>query len=56
MKPMNSDQLVTVMGGAATNPSWIAPLPEIFNTTKPAWGLAPKPARPGTSWLRSPQV
>ena len=49
MKPMNSDQLVTVMGGAAaTNPSWIKPLPDLFGAAKPK--SATKPT--GTSWLR----
>lgn len=53
MKPLQNDQLVTVMGGVATsNTSWISPLPDIFNSTKATVGTGKKPARGATSWLR----
>jgi hypothetical protein len=53
MTTMTTDQLVTVMGGAAaTNPSWIKPLPDLFSGTKMKWDVGKKPAAGATSWLR----
>ena len=58
MKSMQSDELVTVMGGAlggAVNPSWIKPLPNLFGSTAPKWQLPKTPAAAAagttTSWL-----